>query len=98
MDEIPFDRRVRIPAHVLVQEIRGELIMLDLAGERYYSLNAVGGRIWEMLKKSPSIQVTYEQLLQEYAVDPERMRADLHQLVKNILDAGLGELVDADTV
>ncbi len=35
-----------IPASVLSQEVNGETVLLDLQGEGYFGLNAVGTRSW----------------------------------------------------
>ncbi len=43
---IPFAARVSRPDHVLVREIEGELIRLNLNNACYYGLDEVGTHMW----------------------------------------------------
>ena len=95
MAEIPFEKRLIIPKHVLAQAIQGELTFLNLASERYFALDRVGSRMWEVLGSSPSIQAAYETLLQEYDVEAAQLRSDLQTLVSMLLESGLAEIDDA---
>ncbi len=36
-----------IPENVLSQEVNGEIVLLNIENESYYSLNAVGSRMWQ---------------------------------------------------
>lgn len=45
-----------IPASVLSQEVNGETVLLDLQGEGYFGLTAVGTRIWQLLKNDYGLQ------------------------------------------
>ena len=41
--------RIEISEDVLFQEVGGETVLLDLASEQYFGLDAVGTRIWQLL-------------------------------------------------
>ena len=41
--------RVIVPDDVLFQELNGEAVILDLASERYFGLDGVGTRFWELI-------------------------------------------------
>ena len=89
-----FDRSVRVPDHVLVRELAGESLLLNLDTEIYFGLDDVGTRMWAQLTGSPSIQVALEGLQREYGVAPETLRADLAALLSQLLERGLLEVVD----
>lgn len=87
--------RVTAPDGVLVRELDGESVLLNLNSESYFGLDAVGTRMWAALTASASIEAAYEKLLEEYEVEPEHLRADLATFIERLADAGLIEVSDA---
>ena len=83
--------RVRAPSDTLVNVIDGESVLLSLKSERYFGLDAVGTKMWTVLTTAPSIEAAQQTLIQEYDVDPQRLRQDLYALVEKLLDEGLVE-------
>ncbi len=51
-----FTMRVSAATDVLVQELAGEAVLLNLKTEQYFGLDAVGARMWQSLVSEPSIQ------------------------------------------
>jgi hypothetical protein len=86
--------RVTTPDGVLVREISGESVLLNLNSESYFGLDAVGTRMWAALAASPSIESAYEALLNEYDVEPEHLRADLAAFIEKLAQLGLVEVCD----
>ena len=89
---ITFDSRVQVPADVLVSELDGESVILNLKTESYFGLDEVGARMWTVVTGSDSIQAGYEKLTDEYGVDPERLRKDLTALLEQLVEQGLLEV------
>jgi hypothetical protein len=87
--------RVTTPESVLVREIGGESVLLNLASESYFGLDEIGTRMWAALMASCSSASAYEVLLAEYDVEPEQLRADLASFVRELAGAGLIEVRDA---
>jgi hypothetical protein len=87
-----FNQRLIIPGHVILQEVAQEAVMLDLNTKEYYSLNPSGLYMLQVLKESASIEQAVTRLGQEYAVDPAVLRADLQELVEQLLKHGLVEI------
>ncbi len=88
---IAFDMRVQVPSDVLLSELDGESVLLNLKTETYFGLDAVGTRMWSALTKADSIQAAYEVLKTEYDVDPDRLREDLISILEKLLEHGLLE-------
>lgn len=86
---VTLSSRLLIPDEVLFQELNGEAVILDLASERYFGLDGVGTRFWELVNDNPSMQAAYDQLLGEYEVEASALESDLLALASNLLDAGL---------
>lgn len=74
---------------VLFQEVGGEAVLLDLASEQYFGLDAVGTRIWELLDGNSSLGQVHATLCAEYEASPERIRDDMLALARALADAGL---------
>ncbi len=83
---LSFSDRIRIAPEVMVREVGGESVLLDLKTERYLGLNEVGTRMWQVLMDSPSIQAAYERLIEEYEVDPAQLEGDLRELLDQLLE------------
>lgn len=84
--------RIRLPADVLVQELGGESVLLNLKSERYFGLDSTGTRMWQVLSTCDSIQSAYEVLLTEYEVEGDALKQDLHYLIEQLLEHGLIEV------
>ncbi len=85
MSSVSFSSRARIAPEVMIQEVGGESVLLDLKTERYLGLNEVGTRMWQALSESDSIQAAYETLQTEYDVTPQRLEEDLRDLIDRLL-------------
>ena len=78
-----------IPEDVLFQDVNDEVVLLDLASEHYFGLDEVGARIWMLLKEQKAAGQIVEELLQEYEVDRADLESDVHELLAQLLEAGL---------
>jgi hypothetical protein len=88
----PMQGQVGVSPGVLVRELEGESVLLNLSTESYFGLDEVGTRMWAALLEAPSIQAAYEQLLAEYDVDPGQLQSDLCQLIERLRAEGLIEV------
>jgi hypothetical protein len=89
MTAVPYTSHVQIPEHVLVQELDGEAVLLNLKSETYFGLDEVSMRMWQVLTTSPSIQSAYELLLNEYDVQELKLHQDLDELLDKLVEQGL---------
>jgi hypothetical protein len=93
MSTISFAMRVHIPADVLVQELAGESVLLNLKSECYFGLDNVGTSMWKSLTAAPNIAAAHAALVSEFDdVDAEQLRRDLNQLVEQLVEHGLVEV------
>ena len=89
---ISLDTLINIPEVVYTQEIGQETILLDTQGGRYFGLDPVGTRMWQLMREHGALRPTYEILLTEYEVAPERLEADLLALAEKMIEKGLAEI------
>lgn len=87
-------KRVIASENVLVRELQGESVLLDLGSESYFGLDEVGTRMWRVLTSAPSIEAAVATLFGEYAVERDQLRADLARFVATLADAGLVDVRD----
>jgi hypothetical protein len=80
---------VAIPADVLARELEGESVILNLETERYYGLDQVGTRTWNVITTASSLDAAFDVLLAEYDVDPDTLRTDMANLIEELAANGL---------
>jgi coenzyme PQQ synthesis protein D (PqqD) len=86
-----------IDAHVIRREdlltapVDHELVMLDPTTSRYYRLDPIGLRVWELLGQVRSVDAVCGALEPEFEVGAERCRADVIAFLDRLKHAGLVE-------
>ena len=83
------DDRVAPAPDVLSRTLDGEAVLLDLASGRYFGLNEVGTRVWELLGAGKSIAEIREVLLAEFDVPPDVLERDVSELLDALRSRGL---------
>ena len=67
----------------------GTIVILGLQDGKYFELNEVGARVWQLIQQPRTFQSVLDLLLEEYEVSAERCEADLHFLVGELISRGL---------
>jgi coenzyme PQQ synthesis protein D (PqqD) len=89
---VTFDTRLRVPEQVLVSDVDGESVILNLRTEALFSLDAVGTRMLTAVTAAESVQAAYDRLVQEYDVEPQLLRDHLVEMLDSLLEHGLLEV------
>jgi len=71
------------------QEVDGEMVLLDMDSEKYFSLDEVGCAIWQAMQVNQSLQSVYDVMLDSYEVEPEKLKTDLLNFVGELKEVGL---------
>lgn len=87
--DTPLPSHVDIPPDILFQELKGEAVLLNLETERYYGLDSVGTRMWQLMATDGDVAKAFEQLSTEYDVAPEVLRHDMAELIAKLSELGL---------
>lgn len=87
--------RISIPEGVMVRQLEGEAVLLNLNSESYFGLDDIGTCMWTRLTESASIEAAYDLLQAEYDVVPEQLQSDLCTFIDKLLEAGLIHVTDA---
>lgn len=86
------DTRVRICDEVAAKVIDGEAIIINLANGIYYSLDSVGGRIWELLEGGRSLVEVADVIAGSYDVARDKAMTDVERLTGEVLDEKLMQI------
>lgn len=70
-------------------DLGGESAILNLSNGVYYGLDALGARIWELIREPKTVNEVRDVILSEYEVEPDRCERDLVELLGQLNDQGL---------
>jgi len=87
--------QIRLGVDVLRREVGDELILLDLKTEAYFGLNLTARAFIDGLVDGASPSAVAAQVAEAHGEAEATVRADLAVLLRELLDAGLVDLVPA---
>jgi hypothetical protein len=88
------DRLAPNSAEVAASVLDGEAIMINLSSGVYYSMDGVGGLIWELIAERQRLEEIVTAMVQAYDVSAAQARTDLERLVEELLGEQLVCVVD----
>jgi len=88
------DAHVRVPEHVIFRAFAAETVALNLQTGKFHGLNVTAGRMIELVQRAGCPRGAIAALADEYGVEPERIEADLADLLALLRQRELIELDD----
>jgi hypothetical protein len=85
----PINRQVIRPSSVVLQDLEGEAVLLNLVNGQYYGLDENSFHFYHVLVSAPSVQTAYTILFSEYDIESERLKADLDRFLEHLIENGL---------
>jgi hypothetical protein len=86
------DSVVAISSWQISSAMGAEQAILQLDSGKYFGLNPVGARVWQLAAEPRKVSEILATLLAEYEVPADRCRADLFALLQKLQAAGLIEV------
>ncbi len=86
---ITSDSTVVATPHQVSCTVHGEVVILQMSDGVYYSLDAVGARVWDRLQQPTTVRELCQLVLAEYEVEAERCERDLLVLLHDLAEASL---------
>jgi hypothetical protein len=83
------DSHLSLAPSVVSTAIQGEVVILDPNAGRYFSLEGVGLRVWELLQESTNFSALVQTIVAEYEIDVETCERDVRQLLDDLVVRGL---------
>jgi len=77
-------RRISTVENLLIHNFGDEAVILNMNNEKYYSLNGVGYRMWQVLTTTSTVEEALAELCHEYDVPEDVLRRDLDSFVQNL--------------
>jgi hypothetical protein len=78
--------QVNTPSDILYEVLEDEVVLLNLSTERYYILDDIGTRMWQVIVEHRSLDKAVQQLMSEYDVDETTLRRDLTTLIDQLVE------------
>ncbi len=86
---------LKISSEVVAQPVGDQLILLDLHGNAYFSLNASARFMFERLSQGLSPDSIVDEAARTFAATPEQLASDLSELIEALKSY---HLVEADAM
>jgi hypothetical protein len=91
---LTLDTALHIPANVSFSVVGEDAFLLNTQTNKYYGLEKVGARLWELLNEGKSLKDAHQIILSEYEVDPAQLEQDILELLEGLREHGLVEIVE----
>ena len=89
--ELSRDTRLTISPSVTSRQLDDELILLDLRGGEYFSLNRSGAAVWQALADGHDLAQIDDEVAGQWPVPPEERWQMISAIVTELLKRGLVE-------
>ncbi len=86
---VDLQKTYAISGDALARKVGDELVIMDLAGEEYFSLNQAGRKVWEGLSQQQTLSVVVDALVEQFDVSRETAAHDVLAVTRELLSAGL---------
>lgn len=83
------EKKFKISENAIVQEMGDGIVILNLNTERFYELNEVGKRFWELLTDHQDYLAALNILQDEYEVSAEQLQDDMTRLIEDLIKSEL---------
>lgn len=74
---------------LLFSDVDGDVAMMSVETGKYYSLTAVGARIWALLERPASVGEVCDRLTIEYRVERTQCENDVLAVMQRMVDEGV---------
>jgi hypothetical protein len=81
---------------VVVRELDGEAVILNLASGVYFGLDPVGTRMWQLIQQVRSLRDVLAIMKDEYDASVDTLERDIVHLASELIQNGLVVAVEAD--
>ena len=87
--EISLQQGFRAGTDVVVRELEGEMVLLNLASGTYFGLDRVGTRVWQLVEEQATLDRVLAVMREEFDAPADVLERDVLQLVSQLAAQGL---------
>ena len=74
-------------------DMAGDYVLLSLKDERYYGVDGVGSRLWELIQRPGTFGSLVDAIVAEFDVDRQRCAADVEMFLTELSERSVIEIV-----
>ena len=79
----------KLPDHVLMTELNGEAVLLNLEQSHYFGLNEIGTDIIRLVQTMDTAEEVIQDISSRYEVEHTVLESDYNSLIAELLEEGL---------
>ena len=88
--KVRLNHKIAVSPEILIEDVDGELALLHLQTEEYFTLNKTGARMVDLLVEvEGSVQAVYDRLQAQYEVEPQQLQRELLAYYGTLIDHGI---------
>jgi len=92
--KITLDTYIKRNNEVFASHIDDEVVMMNIQSGKYYGMDTIGSRIWELINEKIQVQQVVDQLLDEYDVSEEQCKNDVLEFLDELNENKLVEVLE----
>ena len=89
MNTLNNNSTVQLDPSLLYSKIGDEIVLLTVESGKYFKVDAVGSRIWELIKDPTTIQSLCEILVNEYDISLDQCLEDTVPFLESLIEDDL---------
>jgi hypothetical protein len=86
---ITLGSRPKRAEQVIAQKASNDVLLFNIEDGNYYSLNEIGGKIWELCDGSHSVAQVVALIASEYETSTEEVQKDITDLLESLKNGKL---------
>lgn len=86
---------IKMGPNTLINHFEDGSVLLNLSTEQYFTVNAVGREMLELLLQYGTTDEAFKKLLEIYEVDPQTLESDLMHFIDDLAGEGLIIMIEA---
>jgi hypothetical protein len=87
------DSVIKVAKEQVACDLAGEAVILSLKSGRYFGLNEVGARIWNLIQEPKTVSSVLDAILEEYDVALDQLEYDVLALLEQMM---ANELIEVE--
>ena len=91
---ITTDTYIKRNNEVFASEIDDEVVMMNIQSGKYFGMDAIGSRIWQLVEEKIQVKEIIAQLLEEYNVTEEQCSNDVLEFLNELYEQNLVQVTE----
>ena len=97
-NKVSLDSGVVMKDDLPTVDLDGEVGMMHVENGKYYGMDPVGSRVWELIEKPRTVREVVSLLLKEYDVDENTCQEHVLDFINDLIKEDLISIIDSDKV